>query len=261
MTAGPLLAAASAATVGAVSALVAAAGARRPGPRPDPRPGLRIPAAVLLALAALWLATPWPLAAAVAVLALPMLLARQASARRRRLLAEQLDGTITALAGSLGATPNFGDALASIVDFQPSPMQEELRRVLAEVRLGRTLDEALLELASRTALPGLDAMVAAAITGRRTGGDLPEILRRTAASLREIDRLEGVVRSKTAEGRGQAVVMGLVPPVLIAALDWIDPHWLEPLWADPIGWAILGAAAITEIAAIAMIRRIMAVDL
>jgi len=255
--AGALLAAAASIALGGV--LVAGAGgvARILGMRST----LAIPVAALLALAALWLRTPWLVVVATAVLVLPRLLAHRAATRRRRLLADQLDGAITALAGSLGATPNLGDALASIVGTQPDPMQEELRRVLADVRLGRTLDEALLDLASRASLPGLDATVAAAITGRRTGGDLPEILRRTAASLREIGRLEGVVRTKTAEGRGQAVVMGLVPPLLIAALDWIDPNWLAPLWSDPIGWAILGAAAVTEIAAIALIRRIMAVDL
>lgn len=258
MSGGPALAAAAALAAGAGVALVVTASVED---RRDRRDRLRLPGAVLLGLGALWLETPWPLVPALAILALPRVLAGRAAARRRRLLAAQLDGALTALAGSLGATPNLGDALASIAGFQPSPMREELRRVLADVRLGRTIDEALLEFAARADLPGLDAAVAAAVTGRRTGGDLPGILRRTAGSLRELERLEGVVRTKTAEGRGQAVVMGVVPPLLVAALHWIDPDWLAPLWADPIGWAILAVAVVLEIAAIAMIRRIMAVDL
>ena len=110
-------------------------------------------------------------------------------------------------------------------------------------------------------MSGFEPAVAAAIMGRRTGGDLPTILESTAKTLREIARLEGVVRTKTAEGRNQALVMGLVPPFLVVALHKIDPSWLEPMWHDPIGWALLGAAGVLEIGAVMLIRKIMAVDI
>jgi tight adherence protein B len=202
----------------------------------------------------------WAAAAALAAVAAPVLLKRRAD-RRRAALAEQLDGTLTALANSLAISPSLGDSLRSLLAFVEPPMRDEIRDALAEVDLGRPIDDALLGLARRVTVPGFEVAIAAAVTGRRTGGNLAEILQRTARSLREMARLEGVVRTKTAEGRNQALVMGMVPPVLIAALQKIDPTWLVPMWTDPIGWILLGVAALLEVAAVALIRKIMAVDI
>jgi tight adherence protein B len=192
--------------------------------------------------------------------AFPLALRRR-TAKRRLALAAQLDGALTALANALAIAPNLGDALRNVAGFSEPPMRDELCDALAEIDLGRPIDEALLALSGRMDVPGFDVAMAAAITGRRTGGSLGEILKRTARSLREMARLEGVIRTKTAEGRNQALVMGLVPPLLIAALQKIDPTWLEPMWRDPIGWVLLGAAAVLEVAAVVLIRKIMAVDI
>jgi len=233
--------------------------------RADPRlrkvPALQLRAAPALLVDAYASGLIALLPAALLVLIGPPLMLRDRARRRRDALAAQLDSTLTGLANALATTPNLGEAIRTLLDTLEDPMRAELAAVLGEVRVGRPIDDALTALASRSGIPGFTAAVAAAIMGRRTGGDLPAILRRTAATLREMARLEGVVRTKTAEGRAQSLVMGLVPPLLILALHKIDPGWLAPLWHDPIGWIILGLGAIFEVAAIALIRRIMAVDL
>jgi len=218
---------------------------------------------VLLAFAAISFALAKPIPGALGLCfatGLPLSLKRLV-AKRRLFLASQLDGALTSLANALAVTPNLGDSLRNVVSFSEPPMRDEIRDALAEIDLGRPLDDALLALSARMNVPGFDVAMSAAITGRRTGGNLGEVLKRTAQSLREIARLEGVMRTKTAEGRNQAIVMGLVPPTLIAALHKIDPTWLEPMWHDPIGWILLGGAAVLEIIAIALIRKIMAVDI
>ena len=44
--------------------------------------------------------------------------------------------------------------------------------------------------------------------GRQVGGNLPKVLETTAHTLREMKRLEGVIRTKTADGRMQLWVIG-----------------------------------------------------
>jgi tight adherence protein B len=73
-------------------------------------------------------------------------------------------------------------------------------------------------------------------------------------------RLEGVVRTKTAEGKTQAYVLGVIPFVLIGAIHMVDEHWLEPLGSTTLGFAIIGTAAVLWVAAILLARRILAVD-
>ncbi len=224
-------------------------------------PAAQIAASSVLAAAAACSHNLIPAGAALAVLILPPWLLSAASEKRLFRLTDQLDETLTALANALRTMPNLGDALGYLKKHLEQPMGEEIGDVMAEVRLGRPLDEALTSLANRLDIPGLHAAVAAAIMGRKTGGNLSGILEETARSIREMSRLEGVIRTKTAEGRSQALVMGLVPPFLTLALHKIDPTWLEPLWHDPIGWILLGIAAMLEISAVALIRKIMAVDI
>jgi tight adherence protein B len=135
-----------------------------------------------------------------AALAPPRLLSRY-RVKRVNTLQRGLDGFLVALADSLTTVPNLAEALHSLIEHMEPPIKDEVIAVLAEVRLGRSLDEALLNMASRLKLPGMDAAVGAALLGKRTGGDLPTILRRIASTLREMQRLEGIIKTKTAEAK------------------------------------------------------------
>ncbi len=231
----------------------------------DPRmksvPRRQIITVLLLLVAAVGFRQPYCLVFALIVAAAPYWLLIRHQKKRIKMLEAGLDAFLTALADSLTTVPNLTEALQSQIELIEPPIKEEVVSVLAEVRLGRSLDDALKQMAARLALPGLDAAVGAALLGKRTGGDLPVILRRIAETIREMSRLEGVIRTKTAEGRSQAWVMGSVPPGLMLILEKVDSNWLAPLWNDPIGWIMLGCAAVLEVSAVALIRKIMAVDI
>lgn len=181
--------------------------------------------------------------------------------RRRRSLEASQDTLIVSWADALSTIPNLPEAIASSVEFLPEPLRGEVRRLVSQMHLGLDMETALRGFSERLGLAGIEAAVCASILGRRTGGDLPHILRRIAASTREMARLEGMLRAKTSEGRYQAWVMGGIPPGLLFLLDKLNPSWTESLWRDPFGWALLGLAAVMEIAAVALIRKITAVDI
>jgi tight adherence protein B len=197
----------------------------------------------------------------VAVAGLPPLILKRSKKRRSERFGEELDSFLTSLSDALTAVPNLGEAIASLHEHLEPPIRDEVGILLGEITLGSTIEDALRRMAARVNLPGLDAAVEAALLSHRVGGDLSHTLRRIASSIREMARLEGVVKTKTAEGRTQAWVMGSVPPGMVLVLEKMDPEWLAPLWNDPIGWIILGVAAILEVTAVVLIRRIMAVEL
>jgi tight adherence protein B len=208
---------------------------------------------------AVFMSQPLVLALAAAVVVLPPWLLIRHRLRHQQALNQGLDAFLTILADSLATVPNITEALSTVLDHVGQPVKNEVLSVLKEMRIGASLEDALSHMAQRVRLPGFDAAVGAALLGKRTGGDLPGIFRRIAATVREMARLEGVIRTKTAEGRCQAWVMGSVPPGLLFILEYVDPNWIAPLWRDPIGWALIGLAAVLEVAAIALIRKIMAV--
>lgn len=172
----------------------------------------------------------------------------------------QLDGWLMVLSNALKAAPSLGEALSTSQTLSRPPMSEEVDLVLKEVRLGNPTDQALLHMAARCNSRTLWGAVATLLVSRQTGGDVSRILEDSADTLREMARLEGVVKTKTADGRAQAYVLGVLPVFLLAAIHFVDPHWLSALGSNALGYLITIAAATLWILGFLSARRILAVD-
>ncbi|HJK94884.1 MAG TPA: type II secretion system F family protein [Polyangiaceae bacterium LLY-WYZ-15_(1-7)] len=190
----------------------------------------------------------------------PVVLGRRKTERIEK-LEEQLDGWLLMLANSLKATPAIGEAIKSTVNLVQPPMSEELDLLVKENQLGTPLDQAILNMSERIGSPVISGALATLVIARQTGGDLPTILETSAASLREMARLEGVVRTKTAEGKGQSLVLGVMPFAMTLLLSWIDPNWLTPLTTNFVGYIIITIAMVLWLGAILWARKILAVDI
>ncbi|MFK7989583.1 MAG: type II secretion system F family protein [Sandaracinaceae bacterium] len=191
----------------------------------------------------------------------PYYVMKSRAEKRVELVEDQLDSWLLMLANALKATPSLGEAISNSAKLMRPPMSEELDLALKENKLGTPLDQAVLNMSARIGSQSVSSALATILVGRQTGGDLPRIMEESAATLREMARLEGVVRTKTAEGKSQAYVLGGIPFVLIGAIHMVDEHWLEPLGSSSMGFMIIGVAATLWVAAIFLARRILAVDI
>ena len=86
------------------------------------------------------------------------------------------------------------------------------------------------------------------------------MLTAAATALRELARLEGVVRCKTAEGKAQAWVIGAIPFPLIWLLQAISPGYFQPLLDSFAGHLAIGAAVLFWLVALFVARKILSVD-
>jgi tight adherence protein B len=183
--------------------------------------------------------------------------------RRKRVVAieNQLDGFLTALANALKSTPSIGDALNSVKGLLHPPLSNEIELAVKEMRVGTTLDQALLRMAGRIGSRQLDSALSAIVIGRQIGGNLPKILATTAETLREMARLEGVVRSKTAEGKAQLWVLALFPFVMVLALNGMKEGYFDPLTHSVAGYVVAGTAVVFWIASLVVARKVLSVDI
>jgi tight adherence protein B len=216
-----------------------------------------VAAAIVLCVVAdsryLWLVPP------LAVVA-PYFVLRWLRKRRILRIEAQLDGWLLILANLLKTTGGLGDALAYSADLVRAPLRQELDQVLKEIRLGATVDDALRQVAERVKSPILAAVVTLLLVGRRTGGELPGLLETAASALREMARLEGVIRTKTAEGRIQTIVLGVAPWAIYFGFQLLDPHYFDPLYESFVGWIVLGSAIFLWGLALYAARKILRVD-
>jgi tight adherence protein B len=191
---------------------------------------------------------------------IPVLWLERERSKRRKALNDQLDATLQSMANTILVTQNLEDAFATIAQHFDPPISQEADILVKQVRLGTPMDEALRDFAARCQSRNVDAIVTALTVGRQTGGELPKVLETTAGVLRETMRVEGVMASKTSEGKAQVVVMGMLPFVFGGALQVIDPEWMQPLFKDPIGWAIILFACLLEAMGLALVRKFTRID-
>lgn len=194
------------------------------------------------------------------VAVIPYVWLKQKHTQRVEALEILLDSWLLLLANALKAAPSLGEAISSSAKLIRPPFSEEVDLAIKENKLGTPLDQAILNMSRRINSRVISSSLATILVGRQTGGDLPEILEKAAATLREMARLEGVVRTKTAEGKMQAVVLAMIPFVLLFMIHQVDNQWLRPLVETNTGYMIIAVATTLWFVAIILARRILAVD-
>jgi tight adherence protein B len=193
---------------------------------------------VLLALA-LGASLGWPvlLSLVVAVLG-PMLwmaFLQHRRSLRMTLISQALPDALDLMARSMQAGHAFASALHVAAKDTPPPLSHELRAVFEEINFGISTAQALQALAVRVASDDVRYFVVAVIIQSETGGNLAEILKNTAQLIRERQKIAGIVRVLSAEGRISAVILSLLPFALAAVMSLLNPGFISRLWTDPMG--------------------------
>lgn len=185
-----------------------------------------------------------------------------AQKRRQRLqrIEEATASFGMALANSLRSSGNIGRALERTRGVVPQALADELLVLQQEVQLGVSIDEALRSLGDRVGCVTFDLMLSGILIGRQIGGNLPDILETNSGSIREMARIQNVIRSKTAEGKGQLWVLGLAPPVIFVAFDTLQPGYFNPLTEGSAGPMLLAVAVLLWLGALIAARKILVVD-
>lgn len=155
--------------------------------------------------------------------------------KRAEAFGAQLPDSLQLLSGGLRAGFALNHAIGSIVREGTEPSASEFGRVLAEVRLGAELEDALEGLAVRMDSDDLRLVLMAIRTSREVGGNLAEILDTTVATMRERVQLRGQVRVLSAEGRISAKVLVALPILMTLYLKLTRGDYLRPMYTTSTG--------------------------
>jgi tight adherence protein B len=212
----------------------------------------------------LWLVTGNPLLAVVALVLIWVLPKKIYSwMRQRRIdkIQHQLPDGLMMVAGSLRAGLGFTPALESLArDIEP-PLAQEFALVLREQRMGVKLDEALEHFHARVPVQDVALFVAAVNISREVGGNLAESMASLSETLRRRLIMEGKVKSLTAQGRLQGIVMAMMPVGIIAFLALTYPDTMKPMFHTPLGWGVMAVCAVMEYLGYRMCRKITSIDI
>lgn len=140
------------------------------------------------------------------------------------------------------------------------PVGGEFRVTFDEMNYGLELKSALDNLVTRVPLQDVKIVSTAILIQRESGGNLAEVLEKTAQVIRERFRLKRQVLTHTAQGRLTGWILTLLPIVLGVLLYMVNPDLMSMLWKKPMGVKLLYAAGVMIFIGGLIIRKIVNMD-
>lgn len=180
--------------------------------------------------------------------------------QRRAAIESQLVEMCEVVSSMLQSGYGYLQALTSATNELERPMSDEIRRMLDRIRLGAEVDEALAEMNERLQSTDFD-MVATAISLQRTsGGNLAEIMRGVAETIRDRLAFKREVSALTSKERYSAAIVAGFPIALVGLLCVISPEIYTRLFTDLLGRIILGAALTLDVIGYIVVKRLTALE-
>ena len=144
------------------------------------------------------------------------------------------------LTNSLRSGYGFLKGLELVAKEMGDPISKELNRMLREVNLGTTVDDALLNLGRRVNSQDLDIVIGAYLVQKDVGGNLTEIMEKVAETIRERLRIQGDVRVLTTQGKLSGFIVGFMPVAVFLILIMSAPDYFSTMFGPPILFHFMG---------------------
>ncbi|MBN1485072.1 MAG: type II secretion system F family protein [Chloroflexia bacterium] len=168
----------------------------------------------------------------------PSIMMRRAKGQRLKKFNDQLGDTITLLANSLRSGYSLLQSMEMVSRESPPPVSEEFRRVVQEVGLGFSTQDALANLLRRVPSDDLDLMITAINIQHEVGGNLAQILDTIGHTIRERIRIKGEIRVLVSQQRISGFVVAGIPFALGVILTFITPDFMLPLFSIGLPWPL-----------------------
>jgi tight adherence protein B len=192
---------------------------------------------------------------------LPRILLSMMRRRRLRSFNDQLGDTINLMVNSLKAGYSMPIAMETVADNMPPPISEEFRRVVIEIGLGVSLDDALNNMLRRVHSQDLDLMITAISVQHEVGGNLAEILDTISFTIRERVRIQGEIKTLTAQGEFTAYLLSALPFAITVIVYLMNREYMSRMFTTPCGWIMSGVAITIIVVGFVIMRRIIQIEI
>jgi tight adherence protein B len=181
--------------------------------------------------------------------------------RRLQMFNNQLGDTLNQMVNGLRSGYSVLQAMESVARDLPQPVSGEFDRIVKEVQLGLTLEQALLNMLRRVRSDDLDLVVTAINVQREVGGNLAEILEVIGHTIRERVRIKGEVKVLTAQGMITGYVISGLPIALFGFLALVNPEYTSRLWTTGLcGYSLLGVGITMIVVGFLIIQKIVQIE-
>ena len=187
-------------------------------------------------------------------------LAKWLDLRRRERFNAQLPEALATMSNALRAGFSISQAFDSVVDLGEEPVSDEFKILQQQLRIGMGFEEALESMSRRVGSDDLTLVTTAILISRKTGGNVTEIFDKISDTIRGRQKIQRKVKSLTAQGRMQGIVVSMMPFFLGVVMTIIKPGLMVPFLCSALGVASVLAATGLVLVGWIFIRRIIRID-
>lgn len=150
---------------------------------------------------------------------------------------DALDLLVRGLRSGLPVSETMGVIAREI----PGPVGEEFKLITERVKIGKSLEQSMLETADRLDTAEFKFFCITLAIQRETGGNLAETLANLAGVLRQRAQMKLKIRAMSSESKASAYIIGSLPFLVFGLICWINFEYMQPFFTpDPEGLFGLG---------------------
>jgi tight adherence protein B len=192
--------------------------------------------------------------------ALPKFFIRSMWERRCGAFVDQMVDGMTLMSNGVKAGLSVQQCMERVQENMPNPISQEFGLVLSQMRIGRSMQEALNELGTRIPKPDVQMFVTSVNILQETGGNLGETFQTITYTVRERQKVEKKIEALTAQGITQGVIISLVPLFLLVVFWVVDPNYIKPLFTTALGLVAVFVMISLQVIGGLMIRKIVRIN-
>ncbi|HWE64249.1 MAG TPA: type II secretion system F family protein [Chloroflexota bacterium] len=162
----------------------------------------------------------------------PFWFLRYRAGQRLKRFNNMLADTIVMMANSLRSGYSMLQSMELVSKEMSPPIADEFHRVITEVGLGLSPEQALANLMRRIKSVDLEIMVMAINVQREVGGNLSTILDTIAHTIRERVRIKGEIKTLTAQAQLSGYVISFMPIGLGFVIYTLEPKQMSFFWTN-----------------------------
>jgi tight adherence protein B len=177
-------------------------------------------------------------------LGLPRWLVSMLGKKRLAKFTEEFPNAMDVITRGIKSGLPVHDCLKIIGKESPEPLGLEFRRLIEQIGMGMTIEDALEKTYERMPTSELRFFTIVLAIQAKTGGNLAEALGNLSTVLRARKMMREKIKAMSGEAVASAGIIGVLPPGVMLLVTVMTPSYMMVMYTDPRGQMLLAASAL-----------------
>lgn len=175
----------------------------------------------------------------VGLIGLPRWFIGFATKRRQKKFTEEFANALDVIVRGVKAGLPLNECLQIIANESDDPVKGEFQALVDGQKVGVPLEQGLKNMFERMPIAEVNFFMIVLTIQQSTGGNLSEALGNLSNVLRSRKQMRGKIQAMSSEAKASALIIGSLPPGVMALVYLTTPDYILTLFLDPRGHLML----------------------